>query len=383
MPGLRGTFGLGVALLLAGGAFDVAPLSVAGAALTLLAIVLALWLLLARRGASVARSSIPARPVEGEPFRVVYRVRTGLLPMPGRIFDSLLPEALAASPAASRRPRRQFEVAAQGSVQRRGRRVLAAPELRFADPFGIGSATVAGRGESTTLVLPRIEPVLSPTGGQGPSAGELRRGAGDLAAFGLRDNPADPELDGLRPYRQGSSASRIYWPALARAGELVERRLTSGGGAAPLVVLDSTADDPSGTDGLDRAVRAAASLCLHLGRDGGCELMVANASRRLAIEPDLADWPEAHAWLALVEVGGVLPLRELPREGTIFWVAPAPPQTRGIPWGASSSVGGYLICAEPVGGASAVFTVAGCGGYPLGRGRGSAPAPGTSVAGAR
>lgn len=364
MVGLRGTLGLGTALLLAGGAFEVPPLTVAGAGLALLALALGGWIALARRGAGVRRSVIPPRVVEGESFPLRYELRSGLMPLWGWVADPLLGAPL---PARRLRPLSRLELRAHGSLARRGRHQLPAPELLLADPLLIGRAVVAGERGSTVLVLPRIEPVLSPAGGQGPSAVELRRGAGDLAASGLRDNPADPELDGLRPYRQGSSASRIYWPALARAGELVERRLTSGGGAAPLVVLDSTGAVAG--DRLDLAVRAAASLCLHLGRDGGCELLMVGAPRRLAIDPDLGSWPEIHARLAMVEPGGSLPLRDLPREGTIFWVTATAPTGRGR----RGPVRGYLISAEPIAAAVPVFEVAGCGGYPAGRAARSVP----------
>lgn len=365
MSGLRGTLGLGAALLVAGGAFEVPPLTVAGAALAMLALLLAAWLGLARLGASVSRSQVPPRVVEDEPFTLRYRVRSGRLPIGGWVGDRVLAEPIPA-PARSRlRSQAELELAAEGRLPHRGRHRLPPPELLLADPLGIGRTVLAGARTDVVVVLPRIEPVLSPSGGQGPTAAELRRGAGDLAAFGLRDNPADPELDGLRPYRRGTSASRIYWPALARAGELVERRLTAGGGAAPLIVLDSTGT-PDG-EALDRAVRAAASLCLHLGREGGCELLLVGASRRLAVDPDLASWPEAHARLAMVAPGGGLPLRDLPREGTIFWVSPgAPGGGRGA--GRRAPAAGYLVCAEPLSGVVATFTVAGCGGYPAGRG---------------
>ena len=209
MSGLRGTLGLGAALLLAGGAFEVPSLTVAGVALTLLALVLAAWLGLARLGASLSRSEVPPRVVEDEPFTLRYRVRSGRLPIGGWVGDQLLGEPIAAPAGPRLRPQSEHGLSAQGRLSRRGRHRLRPPELLLADPLGVGCAIVAGREEDTVLVLPRIEPVLSPGGGQGPSAAELRRGAGDLAAFGLRDNPADPELDGLRPYRQGSSASRI------------------------------------------------------------------------------------------------------------------------------------------------------------------------------
>ena len=83
---------------------------------------------------------------------------------------------------------------------------------------------------------------------------------------------AELEIDGLRPYREGAPASRIHWPTVARRGEILERRLVAELDAAPLIVVDPSA--PSGEEDLDKAVRAAASLCVHLAREGGCAVLL-------------------------------------------------------------------------------------------------------------
>ena len=80
---------------------------------------------------------------------------------------------------------------------------------------------------------------------------------------------------------------------------MLERRLTADGDSAPLVVLDASA--PPSEEALDMAVRAAASLCLHLARRGGCALLLPGDRRPLFVAPDLAAWPAAHARLAVVE----------------------------------------------------------------------------------
>ena len=49
---------------------------------------------------------------------------------------------------------------------------------------------------------------------------------------------AEVDVDGLRPLREGTSAARIYWPAVARGAEPMERRLAGEGDGRPLVVLD-------------------------------------------------------------------------------------------------------------------------------------------------
>src|SRR5215218_4723978 len=89
-----------------------------------------------------------------------------------------------------------------------------------------------------------------------PGAGEWSRGrsAGSGSASDAnarRGGLAQFEVDGLRPYRDGSPASRIHWPAVARTGEMVERRLVAGGDPRPMVVFE-----PRG--GADRTERERA-----------------------------------------------------------------------------------------------------------------------------
>ena len=49
------------------------------------------------------------------------------------------------------------------------------------------------------------------------------------------------DVDGLRPYRPGTPASRIHWPAVARGAGLIERRLQADGDSRPMIVLDAAA----------------------------------------------------------------------------------------------------------------------------------------------
>ena len=150
---------------------------------------------------------------------------------------------------------------------RRGRRVLEPARLVIRDPLRLLSREIVHEDRNEVLVLPRVEPVTAPGGG-GAGAGE-HGGAGiDAGVIGRRLDAslAELEIDGLRPYREGAPASRIHWPSVARSGEMLERRLVAELDSAPLIVMDPSA--PSGEEDLDKAVRAAASLCVHLARDG-------------------------------------------------------------------------------------------------------------------
>ena len=136
------------------------------------------------------------------------------------------------------------------------------------------------------LVLPRIEPVVAAGGGAGGTRASVLAGLESGTAVSQVDARAiELEVDGLRAYRDGSPASRIHWPAFARTGELIERRLVAGADAAPLVVLDATR--PESPEALDAAVRAAGSLCWHLARRGGCGMLLPDDRRPTEVESDL------------------------------------------------------------------------------------------------
>src|ERR671930_90269 len=88
----------------------------------------------------------------------------------------------------------------------------------------------------------RIEPVLARPG-RGSTGVEAGEGLEGIGAAGLDTRSIDFEIDGIRPYREGTPASRIHWPTVARVGEIVEHRLVSGADSSPLVALDSSSPD--------------------------------------------------------------------------------------------------------------------------------------------
>ena len=135
--------------------------------------------------------------------------------------------------------------------------------------------------------------------------------------------------------------------------------MRAGGDSRPLVVLDLSGT--SVEEDADAAVRAAASLVVHLAERGGCALLLPGERRPLSIEPGLRGWPHAHARLALAEIGGApaarrargpprrrssgcrrAPLREPPRA-----LVRAPARVR------------VLVVPGAVAGRTALFTVAG------------------------
>ncbi|HEX8976337.1 MAG TPA: DUF58 domain-containing protein, partial [Solirubrobacteraceae bacterium] len=293
--------GAGLALILISLLFDAAPLFVPAIAFTVVGLAAPAWVWLGVRGASVIRHLPAERVVEEQPLAATIEVRRGRLGLPGaEVVDPFTGSRLdLGGPLSLLRGGRSARVRVVTRFARRGLHTLSPPVLVVSDPLELcrverTSATVAQQ----LLVLPRTEPVrwAGPGRARRLEVADGRSSSEALAAV---------DLDGLRPYRPGTPASRIHWPALARGAGLIERRLRADGDTRPLVVLDARL--PSGAEAgelLDAAVRAAASLTLELARAGGCGLLLPGEQRPAAIDPELAAWPAAYARLAVVEGAG-------------------------------------------------------------------------------
>ena len=350
---------LGGALILTAAVFDAEPLYVPGVTFLVLAVGAAAWVLAAAAGLRVHRTVALRRVHEDEPVAVEIVVTAGRLPPPAAtIEDDLLPR-----PAPIPFDRRETRVRINARYRRRGPKHLDPSRVVVRDPFGLASRTVTADGADEVLVLPRIERVRTPRGdGHGTGLAQ-RRGRPTLAA--------EVELDGLRPYREGAPASRIFWQALARGGALMERRLVAEGDTRPLVVLDlCTPDSPDATDA---AVRATASLAVALAKEGGCALLLPGDRRPSGLDPTLAGWPALHVRLALLETEGVPNLSGVAaRRGPVLYVAArvlprAPRALAHAPGG-----GRVLVVPGALPGRTPVLEVAGCRGYELGAERISA-----------
>ena len=348
---------LGVAMCLAGATFDTVSLYVPGVALFAIAAGATVWVLLAAKGAAIRRQPGPQKVLEDEPYPLRIEVSAGALPPPGgELLEPLLGWPV---PIAGRWSRR---VRINVRFSRRGRRVLEPGRLVIRDPFRLFSRELVASGGDEVLVLPRVEPVTAPGGG-GAGAGEQGGRGLDPGVMGRRLDAslAELEIDGLRPYRDGAPASRIHWPTVARTGDMLERRLVAELDAAPLIVMDPSA--PSGEEDLDKAVRAAASLCVHLAHAGGCAVLLAGERRPIEIGHDLGAWPAVHVRLALVEPGPPPSSATLgPRGGAVIWVTgadltSAPRALERLPAGAR-----VLVSPSALPGVKPMFEVAGCTG---------------------
>jgi uncharacterized protein (DUF58 family) len=355
--------------VLVAGTFDAEPLYVPAVAFIALAGVACLWVAVAARGVKVTRTLGARRVVEEEPLDVRVEVRVGRVPLPGgEVADELLPHAFDLPPG--QRGRRVLMHVRFGS---RGKRELPPPTVVVRDPLGLATRAVAGTERDEVLVLPRVEPVRSLSGGDGRD-GPRRRGRPAMAA--------EVELDGVREHRPGTPASRIYWPALARGAGLMERRLRSEADATPLIVLDARA--PEEPEDLDAAVRAVASLAVALARDGGGVGVLLPGDRRpTVLDESLGGWSHLHARLAMLPAGGRASLNSIAtRVGPVLYVAARAPGRTPRALEHAPAAGRVLVVPGSLPGRRPSFTVAGCTGYDLEPSRARRPAAVSSGASA-
>ncbi len=337
MSGALTAAALGGALLVSGAGFSSPSLLVAGVGLFGMALVASVWVGLAtpRR---LEREAGPPRIIEGQLYPLRIRAHGARVSPQATIFSG------------------------------RGMHRLTPARLEVRDPLGLRVVVIESDDPGELLVLPRIEPVVAAgRGADGVRTSSIAGLEDGAAASRLDARAIELEIDGLRAYREGSPASRIHWPAFARTGELVERRLIAGADAAPLVAVDATR--PQSAQALDIAVRAAASLCSHLGQGGGCAVLLPGDRRPAEIEPDMRAWPQIHARLALLTAGGRPPaaLKTL-RSGAVFWVTAQ--ERPSLPAALRSGGTGkrYLVTPslDEQPSRSAAFTVAGCEGRLIG-----------------
>jgi uncharacterized protein (DUF58 family) len=341
---------LGLLLVVVAGTFDAEPLYVPGVAFVALAVVSWAWVALAVRGLRVRRELGARRVAEDEPLDVRIEVRVGRVGLPGGVLVDPLLSGDVALPF-GRRGRR---VRIRATFARRGRRQLEAPSVVVRDPLGLSERTVSGAEQDEVLVLPRVEAVRRLGGGQG--SGARRRGRPAMAA--------EVELDGVREHREGTPASRIYWPALARGAGLMERRLRADADATPLVLLD--ARSPSSEEALDAAVRACASLAVSLAKAGGCGVMLPGDRRPTTLDASLGGWTHLHARMALVVAGGHPSLSSIAsRVGSVYYVAAQVPSRAPRALEHAPASGRILVVPGAFPGRRPMFSVAGCQGFDL------------------
>lgn len=344
--------GLGVALCATAASFAAAPLYVPGMALLLIAAWAVVWVCFAARHVSLRRSLGATAVEEQAALPVAVRLSRSRVPLPGAELRAW-PDAPARALARSRDA--TVTVTATARFARRGRRRLGPSSLLVSDPLGLCGRRVFSAPDEV-LVLPRVEPVrLFDVDGETNVLGQAGGSSAELAAT---------EVDSLRPHRPETPASRIHWPTVARTMTLMERRLVADADQRPLVVVDPS--HASNSEALDEAVRAGASLCVHLARQGGCAVLLPGDRRPTPLDPQLRGWPELHARLALLgPQAGPPAVAALARTDAVFWVTAAAAPPAGVRHARARAR--YLVCPDPPPRWPVEFTVAGCSGQRLDR----------------
>lgn len=366
-PRAPATAALGSAFTLAGLAFGLDAALVCGIALLTLAIGAVAWVELATAGGSLERPPGPGRIEESAPYPLRLSLRRTLLPPPGgELTDPLLDRSVPIGPRWRRRLSREIW------LERPGRRRLPPARLVVRDPLGLWRRQLDSGRTDELIVLPRIDPVRwtgpgAEQRGQAAAAGN----AGETSS--RRGGLAQLEVDGLRPYRDGSPATRIHWPAVARTGQMIERRLVAGGEPRPLVAFDPRGGaDPAHRE---RAMRAVASLCVELARSGGCDLLLPGERRPLAIDSSLRAWPEAHVRIAVSDPRSGPALPAGMSGAAVIWVTAG----RSLPASLRRLRPGSFLVTPLGSGRAAAFRVSGCFAYPASAAR-DRSAPGSRAA---
>jgi uncharacterized protein (DUF58 family) len=353
-PRAPATAALGAVFLATGLGFGLTAALVCGLGLLVMVVGAVSWVELSTRGGRLERERGPGRIDERDPYPLRLRLSGTLLPPPGgELRDSLLERPVPVGPRWRRRLAR--DVWLDGP----GRRRLGAAHLTVRDPLGLWRRELRSFRSDDLVVLPRVEPVRWGEGGT--EAGGRSDGSGSASdANSRRGGLAQFEVDGLRPYRDGSPAARIHWPAVARTGEMLERRLIAGGDPRPLVVFEprGAADRAE----RERAMRAAASLCVALARAGGCDLLLPGERRPLTIDSALRSWPEAHTRIALADPRAGVGSAGGLRGAVVFWVTAG----RALPASVRRLHPGSLLITPHGSRKSASFRVSGCFAYPAG-----------------
>jgi uncharacterized protein (DUF58 family) len=364
----------GLVLILVSFVFDASPLFVPAVGFVALGTLAPAWVWISAQGARAQRRLQAERVVEDEPLEATIEVTRGPLGLPGaEVYDPFTASRLeVAGPLSPLRGDRRASVRVLTHFPRRGLQTLPPPSLYVRDPLDLAHVESVGRGPAQRLlVLPRTEPIRWLSSDRGR---HFRLADGNASSEAL----AAVDVDGLRPYRPGTPASRIHWPAVARGAGLIERRLQADGDTRPLIVLDARGSGPP--ELLDAAVRAAASLTLDLARAGGCGLLLPGEQRATAIDRELVTWPGAYARLAVVEGGPTAPAPALSsngaRLGPMLYVAADVP--RRLPSSIAAGGRGQTVLVVPSdglvngrprgirGGMIPILDVSGCRGFLIG-----------------
>ena len=245
---------------------------------------------------------------------------------------------------------------------RRGVLTLSRVHAWCLDPFGLTARQVGVAPPAHVIVYPAPATVTGarPASGSHPGRRPLHSGA--VATQGL----AGDELSGLRPYAPGDRLTRLHWPSLARAGDLLVRDFVEpdAGMLALLVDLRPTAHTE---DTFERTIAHVAGVGADALARGVPVELCTSAGDRVAIPPDAAGRQTLMRALALLGPAAPPPgtARRWAGAGTpgAVWAASAASAAGAVPtvvppWAAGGEHGRH---GAPVTGGDVIFVTTAAG----------------------
>ncbi len=191
-------------------------------------------------------------------------------------------------------------------AEQRGYHEVGPLSVTAIDPFGLVRLRRSFTATEGVLVVPWVEQL------DGTHEAD-HRATGDAATASLASRGDDDVIP--REYRLGDDLRRVHWRATARTGDLMVRREERPWTRQATIVVDLTASHHVGQGpraSLEVALSAAASVALHLLRDGWRVKVTATDGRTLV--PQATGAPGAAAILealalvdASAEAGGIHP----------------------------------------------------------------------------
>jgi uncharacterized protein (DUF58 family) len=230
--------------------------------LILLPLGCALMLTRARYRIGLSRTVSPARVSAGTTLRVrlelqnLSKLSTRLL-----LAEDQVPYALGVPPrfVLDRMPGGQLAAVTYSlRAEVRGRYPIGPLQLRVTDPFGMCELGRSFTGNDHVIVVPRIWPLTTLTGGG------TWGGAGDSLARAAAVSGEDDIA--TREYREGDDLRRVHWRSTAKRGELMVRREEQPRQMRASVLLDTRASGHRGegaASSFEWAVSAASSVAVH------------------------------------------------------------------------------------------------------------------------
>lgn len=235
----------------------------------------------ARGGIDARRALHPPRLTAGRSARVrLHLSARGRLPQGGLVLEDSVPHSLGEHPkfrleSVNRNapPVLEYPIAAR----MRGIHHIGPLRTRVDDPLGLSEFDRELAGTSRLIVVPHIAELSGLPVGSGLGSGEegnarLRSGHGE-----------DDTV--VRQYRHGDDIRRVHWKSTARRDELMVRAEERPWHGGVTVLLDRRSAAHRGLgphSSLEWAVSAAASLYLHVRKQGRPVHLVAEDGARLA-----------------------------------------------------------------------------------------------------